>query len=1001
MRRWAVPVAAITLPLCLIAELLPIRSYSTADGLAADRIDCIVPDSRGFIWFCTPEGLSRFDGYRFKNFGVAEGLPHRAVNALLETRSGEYLVGTARGLCQFRPGGDGKFTTYLHGNNRDENSVNAVIKDSTGRIWCGTNSGLFEMLSDHTFRRQQLPAPANGWESIAIGDIQEDAGGRLWLATRDGIYVIAKDGSVERIGKEDGLPNDFVDALFLDKQGRLWALTRRGLALMRDGKNGGKVGVQQAYKEIGGTLAEGPDGTLWVGSGSGIKRLLPDRRPAVLQALTRANGLTDRWVLALAKDRAGNMWAGTEGAGVMKIQPAGFTTFREPDGLASDRVESALTDRAGTVLAVTALVSAGHHAVNIFDGVKFHAMSLKGYSERPPWGGRRILLQARSGAWWAATAAGLCRYAPVQAAALARIQPQACYARDTGVFQIFEDLKGRIWASAQVWPSADARVMRWDPATKAISRFEDGPSKHDLVTAFAEDRDGNIWMGTENGVLHRYDGRQFTRFEQADGVPAGTIHELFVDSGGRLWIASTNGLGVVDNPGSPRFGVRVYKTSDGLASDSIKCIIEDKVGRIYAGTGKGVDRLDPRTGRIKHFSTADGLGHGELKMALRDRSGNLWFGTAQGLSRLSPAADRPPAIPSVRITDLRVGRESYPVSQVGETRIARGDLQPSQNQFQVAFVGFSDEPEANLRYTYTLEGGESGWQGPGRDHEVNYPGLGPGSYRFLVKAVNSEGQPSATPAEIDFVILPPVWRRWWFETLALAAAACLVFAAYRRRLQGMTARVRLLYEERLDERTRIARELHDTLLQSLAGVSLQLDGVAKQIGPSSEAAASQIRVVRQQVDASFREARQKVQDLRSPMLQGRTLPAVLLESLDQIAAGHPVLLRMTVAGRSRPLREEVDEAVLRIGQEAVANAVRHAQASEIHVSLTYDDRSLSLRIQDDGQGFDLDGAGRRVGHWGLRNMQERAQNIGAKWKVASAAGRGTEIEVIVPLAADK
>jgi signal transduction histidine kinase/ligand-binding sensor domain-containing protein len=722
---------------------------------------------------------------------------------------------------------------------------------------------------------------------------------------------------------------------------------------MRDGKNGGKVGVQQAYKELGGALADGPDGALWAGSGWGIKRLLPDRRLAVLQALTLANGLIDRWVLTLAKDRAGNMWAGTEGAGVMKIQPAGFTTFREQDGLASDRVESAFADRAGTVLAVTGLVSApGHHAVNIFDGVKFHAMSLKGYSDHPPWGGRRILLQARSGAWWAATAAGLCRYAPVQAADLARIQPQACYARDMGVFQIFEDSKGRIWASAQVWPSGDGRLMRWDPASKAIS------------------------LG-------------------------GSIHELFVDSGGRLWIASVNGLGLVDNPGSPHFGLRVYNTSDGLASDSIKCIIEDTAGRIYAGTGKGVDRLDPRTGRIKHFSTADGLGHGELKMALRDRSGNLWFGTAQGLSRLTPAADRPPAIPSVRIMDLRVGREGYPVSQVGETRIARGDLQPSQNQFQVAFVGFSDEPEANLRYTYKLEGGESGWQGPGRDHEANYPGLGPGRYRFLVKAVNSEGQPSATPAEIDFLILPPVWRRWWFETLALAAAACLVFAAYRRRLQGMTARVRLLYEERLDERTRIARELHDTLLQSLAGVSLQLDGVAKQIGPSSEAAASQIRVVRQQVDASFREARQKVQDLRSPMLQGRTLPAVLLESLDQIAAGHPVLLRMTVAGQSRPLREEVDEAVLRIGQEAVANAVRHAQASEIHVSLTYDDRSLSLRIRDDGQGFDLDGAGRRVGHWGLRNMQERAQKIGAEWKVASAAGRGTEIEAIVPLAADK
>jgi signal transduction histidine kinase len=209
------------------------------------------------------------------------------------------------------------------------------------------------------------------------------------------------------------------------------------------------------------------------------------------------------------------------------------------------------------------------------------------------------------------------------------------------------------------------------------------------------------------------------------------------------------------------------------------------------------------------------------------------------------------------------------------------------------------------------------------------------------------------------------------------------------------------YEERLDERTRIARELHDTLLQSLAGVSLQLDGVAKQVGQSSETAAAQIKVVRQQVEATFREARQKVQDLRSPMLQGRDLPAVLRESLEQIAAGHMVRLQMTVAGEPRPLPEEVDEALLRIGQEAVGNAVRHAQASEIQVSLTYGYESLSLCVRDDGRGFDLDDARRLVGHWGLRNMQERAQRIGAQWKITTAAGRGTEIETIVPLAGDK
>jgi signal transduction histidine kinase len=180
------------------------------------------------------------------------------------------------------------------------------------------------------------------------------------------------------------------------------------------------------------------------------------------------------------------------------------------------------------------------------------------------------------------------------------------------------------------------------------------------------------------------------------------------------------------------------------------------------------------------------------------------------------------------------------------------------------------------------------------------------------------------------------------------------------------------------------------------GVSLQLDGVAKQLVPQSETAAASIQAVRKQVDASFREARQKVQDLRSPMLQGRALPTVLGDAVEQIAAGYRVHVRMTVTGEPHPMREEVDEALLRIGQEAVANAVRHAQAREIHVSLAYAGGSLRLRVEDDGAGFDAEEAGNRTGHWGLRHMRERAEHIGAQWRIETGAGRGTLVEAIVP-----
>ena len=228
----------------------------------------------------------------------------------------------------------------------------------------------------------------------------------------------------------------------------------------------------------------------------------------------------------------------------------------------------------------------GNVSVNIFDGVKFHAMSVKGYSDHPPWWSPGTLLQARSGAWWAATAAGLCRYAPVQAADLASIQPQACYARDTAVFQIFEDSKGRIWASTQILPSYAARLMRWDPATKAISWFDDVPDKDELVSAFAEDRDGNIWMGFERAICFattagnslsssRPMASRRVQFRSCSSITAGDCGSLpRPDSDWSI------------TPAVPHFGVRIYKTSDGLASDAINCMIEDTAGRIYAGTGK-------------------------------------------------------------------------------------------------------------------------------------------------------------------------------------------------------------------------------------------------------------------------------------------------------------------------------------------------------------------------------------------------------------------------------
>ena len=800
--RWRmIPLATIALPLCVIAEQLPIRSYTTADGLASDQIDCIVPDSRGFVWFCTPEGLTRFDGYRMVNFGTQDGLPDRGVDAFLETRSGAYLVGTNRGLSRFDPraGGQG-FVNYRQGAGVFDKPILALFESPSGRIWCGSTAArLFEALRAD-FRLTKL----SGNEHMFVTGIQEDAGGKLWVATNGGIYVLGKDGAVQFIAKLHGSPWNMVSALLLDHAGRIWAATRGGLLMMRVDDAVVRCGIQREYGPEGGlqqsdprALAEGPDGAIWIATDGGIS-VLPKSGDPPFRNLTRDQGLTDSSIYALAADKAGNIWAGTEGAGVMRIGSAGFTTFHARDGLATDRVTSILADRTGAVMAVTdASAHAWWRSINAFDPVnlRFHKVFPKVFGEKASWALHPSLLHARTGEWWAATKAGLCRFASMSVAELAARQPR-CYTSERGLemFTVFEDSKGGIWASAQSLQGKGNRLLRWDPARKTISWIEDGPTRDELVESFAEDHYGNVWMGPARDNLFRYDGRRFKRFKRSDGVPAGVIDALLVDHTGRLWIGSnSSGLGLVENPGGAPFLVRTYNMAAGLASDTVLSLVEDDMGRIYAGTGKGVDRLDPATGHIKHFSTADGLAHGGVVSAFRDSSGDLWFGTMEGLSRLTPTAG-PPARPTVLITGLKLFGKTYPVSHAGEAHIRLPDLDPSRNQFQVAFVGFNGEPEDRLRYTYKLDGAGSDWKAPDREHEANYPGLEPGHYRFLVKAVNSEDQASNTPAEIDFTVLPPFYGRWWFEAMAGAVIAGLVFAAYRYRLLEMTARVKLRYE---------------------------------------------------------------------------------------------------------------------------------------------------------------------------------------------------------------
>ncbi len=267
------------------------------------------------------------------------------MQAFLETRSGDYLIGTRVGLCQFRSdAGKHQFSTYTVGVTPTQNDVTALLESSSGKIWCGTSDGLFQVLPGFKFQRQSLPPPPVPWNRIEIAGLAEDSCGKLWLASSAGIYVVATNGSVQRLDQRGRLPGAVANALLADRNGNIWAGIRSGLTLLRDGCSTGAPGVQRVYPPEFGrnvtAIAQGPGGAIWLAAEDGVTRLLPSRDGVSRRRLTRRQGLSDRLMVSIASDKSGNIWVGTEGAGVMSIQLDGFTTFREQDGLASDRVWS-------------------------------------------------------------------------------------------------------------------------------------------------------------------------------------------------------------------------------------------------------------------------------------------------------------------------------------------------------------------------------------------------------------------------------------------------------------------------------------------------------------------------------------------------------------------------------------------------------------------------------------------------------------------------------------
>ena len=1026
------------------AERLPIKTYTTADGLPRDHINHIVQDSKGFMWFCTTEGLSRFDGYNFTNYGTEQGLAGRQVNDFLETRNGTYWAATDKGLCRFNPDplplnarGNGRdssqrFVAYYPGEEASARFIEVIYEDHAGTIWCGTEAGLFrldEVNGQWVFSFVDIIQPFGAYVDKGARAILEDRRGALWISAESGLYRRRPDGEPERYAAEEGLPVPVSPkALLEDHEGRIWAGTGYGLyELVADPKPHRPV-VARLYttkdrlsSNSVTSLYQSSDGRLWVGTERGLSEFLPaeNKDGERFQSYTSVNGLSGNFVTALAEDRDGNLWIGTDVGGALRLGAHGFTTYNQADGLGGIRISSIFEDRRGDLCVI-----GGEGYLNRFDARRFAAARLtlpRGMSKWS-WGWYQVLFQDRVGEWWLPTAEGLVRYPKLDnVEQITRARPKAIYTTRDGlpaneIFRLFEDSRGDIWISTL--GNLRGVLTRWERATETFHRYTpaDGIPKT-APTAFCEDASGSLWIGFYGGGLLRYSAGRFTPFTESDGVPPGFVRGLYLDHVGRLWdAAGEGGVARVDDPGAehPRFVT--YSAADGLSSNQATCVTEDQWGMIYIGTGRGLDKLDPATGRIRHYTTTDGLANSFINVAFRQRDGSLWFGTLQGLSRLMPQPERAASPPPILITALRIAGVGYPLSELGASAVVVPQLGASQNNIQIEFAGLSLAVGESLRYQYKLEGADRDWSAPAEQRTVNYPNLAPGIYSFLVRAVTADGTLSESPATVSFKILPPIWQRWWFVAIAALIIASAVFAFARYRYQRMKAvleaeeALRRSREERLIElervRTRIATDLHDDIGSSLTQIAILSEVTRKRMdsGDNEKGAEPLARII-----SVSNELVDTMSDIVWAINPKKDYLSDLLQRMRRFASD--VFTARNIAFRFRASDQEHDielganvrREIFLIFKESINNIVKHSGCTRAEIEFQIEGDWLTLKVNDNGKGFDSTFAvggsspvtsSARGGN-GLLSMRRRAEEMGGQFEIVSRKGEGTTVTLRV------
>ena len=937
-------------------------SWRSDAGLQSVRRLKQTPD--GYLWLATRGGLVRFDGVRFSTFTAAsaEGLESSTFQDMVADPDGSLWVASFDGgIAHYQAG---KFRSYTSRDGLPSDNVQSLYRDSRGVLWAGTRHGEISRMLDGRFQELPLGIPAS-----SISAFLEDADQSLWIATLGSGVFRLQNGTLTGFSVKDGLPDARITGLCRGHSGKIWTVGWNGISSWNGTRFVGHTAVNAAVSE-GTSCSEDRDGNLWVASSSGLFRA----HAGQLNKMDRSSGLSGNVVSDVFEDREGNLWVATS-TGLDRLEDGAVRTHSPAARDYSGTLGPIVADDRGVVWTVSNKQMA-RIAANTISVWPMPAGSTAS----------TLLVEPDSG-FLIGTDTGLRHWSPEHTA----LMPTT-----TGldVKSMLRARDGSFWIG-----TANRGLLHWRPSSGSRTPFEEGVSDR-FITTLAEGRDGAIWAGSPfGGGVYRLADGHVRHFGQGEDLRSPNIWTIFADGEGDLWIGSSSGLSWFQDG-----RLRTASSQQGLPSDGVLAIVDDSFGRLwFRGYGRitAIEKkslMEWAAGRRHRlnptiYRSGDGLQiwalDGAFPNALRTADGHLWFSIADGLAEVTPPAPGASNGPEFRVLIEDVVIDGVSHSQPGSIRIS-----PGARSIELRYTALTLSSPETVRFRYRLEGIDNDWVDADARRVAFYNNLKPGAYTFRVSASAGEEQWRESSA-LALEQLPFFYQTQWFMVLVSATALSLAFFVCRLRLQQAVDRIQAGFQERMDERTRIAQELHDTVVQAISGSTMLVENAAEKVPDSLPVVKGALLRAVDKLELALAESRAALKGLRS----SGTLENNLARQLSEVASDTrtpDIAFRLVIIGESRAIRPVIQDEVFRIASEAIVNAFKHSGANSIRVQLEYLN-GLRIFVRDDGGGMPeqvlLQGTD---GHFGLAGMRERADRIGATLEVSSRVGEGTEVSLMVP-----